>query len=131
MPLHFSKKNNPRVIIIQKLYSKYYNNEVELDFPKHRFKKFIKDVVNGTIERDDVIHEEITNHLNEDLKISKLDKVFQVIIKSAIFELMYKPKISSKIIIKEYLDASNFFIDLSQTKYLNALLDKISKKLRN
>jgi N utilization substance protein B len=131
MPLHFSKKNNPRVIIIQKLYSKYYNNEVELNFPKHRFKKFIKDVVNGTIERDDVIHEEITNHLNEDLKISNLDKVFQVIIKSAIFELMYKPKISSKIIIKEYLNASNFFIDLSQTKYLNALLDKISKKLRN
>ena len=131
MPLHFSKKNNPRVIIIQKLYSKYYNNEVELSFPKHRFKKFIKDVVNGTIERDDIIHEEITNHLNEDLKISNLDKVFQVIIKSAIFELMYKPKISSKIIIKEYLNASNFFIDLSQTKYLNALLDKISKKLRN
>ena len=131
MPLHFSKKNNPRVIIIQKLYSKYYNNEVELNFPKHRFKKFIKDVVNGTIERDDVIHEEITNHLNEDLKMSNLDKVFQIIIKSAIFELMYKPKISSKIIIKEYLNASNFFIDLSQTKYLNALLDKISKKLRN
>ena len=131
MPLQFSKKNNPRVIIIQKLYSKYYNNEVELNFPKHRFKKFIKDVVNGTIERDDIIHEEITNHLNEDLKISSLDKVFQVIIKSAIFELMYKPKISSKIIIKEYLNASNFFIDLSQTKYLNALLDKISKKLRN
>ena len=131
MPLHFSKKNNPRVIIIQKLYSKYYNSEVELNFPKHRFKKFIKDVVNGTIERDDVIHEEITNHLNDDLKILNLDKVFQVIIKSAIFELMYKPKISSKIIIKEYLNASNFFIDLSQTKYLNALLDKISKKLRN
>ena len=131
MPLHFSKKNNPRVIIIQKLYSKYYNNEVDLNFPKHRFKKFIKDVVNGTIERDDVIHEEITNHLNDDLKISNLDKVFQVIIKSAIFELMYKPKISSKIIIKQYLNASNFFIDLSQTKYLNALLDKISKKLRN
>ena len=131
MPLHFSKKNNPRVIIIQKLYSKYYNNQVQLNFPKHRFKKFIKDVVNGTIERDDIIHEEITNHLNKDLKISNLDKVFQVIIKSAIFELMYKPKISSKIIIKEYLNASNFFIDLSQTKYLNALLDKISKKLRN
>ena len=131
MSLHFSKKNNPRVIIIQKLYSKYYNNEAALNFPKHRFKKFIKDVVNGTIERNDVILEEITNHLNEDLKISNLDKVFQVIIKSAIFELMYKPKISSKIIIKEYLNASNFFIDLSQTKYLNALLDKISKKLRN
>ena len=131
MSLYFSKKNNPRIIIIQKLYSKFYNNEVDISFPKHRFKKFIKDVVNGTLERDDVILDEISNHLKEDLNLSKLDKVFQVIIKSAIFELMYKPKTSSKIIIKEYLNASNFFIDHSQTKYLNALLDKISKKLRN
>ena len=41
-----------------------------------------------------------------------------------------RPNVSSKIIIKEYLNASNYFIDLSQTKYLNALLDKISNKIR-
>ena len=51
--------------------------------------------------------------------------------KSAIFEFLYKPKISTKIIINEYLKASNFFIEDNQTKYLNALLDKISKKIRN
>ena len=131
MSLQYSPKNNPRVIVIQKLYGKYFNEDENLTFPKHRFKKFIKDVVNGTIERNDVINDEISNHLNSDLDLKKLDKVFQVIIKSAIFESLYKPKTSVKIIIKEYLNASNFFIDVSQTKYLNALLDKISKKLRN
>ena len=130
MRTNYSPKNNPRVIIIQKLYGKFYNEDDNLDFPKHRFKKFIKDVVNGTIERDDVISDEISNHLNADLDLKKLDKVFQVIVKSAIFEFLYKPKISSKIIINEYLRASNFFIDDGQTKYLNALLDKISKKIR-
>ena len=131
MNLQYSPKNNPRVIVIQKLYGKYFNDDENLTFPKHRFKKFIKDVVNGTIERDDVINDEISNHLNSDLNLKKLDKVFQVIIKSAIFEFLYKPKISSKIIINEYLRASNFFIEEGQTKYLNALLDKISKKIRN
>ena len=131
MSLQYSPKNNPRVIVIQKLYGKYFNKEENLTFPKHRFKKFIKDVVNGTIERDDVIKSEISNHLNPDLDLKKLDKVFQVIVKSAIFELLYKPKISTKIIINEYLKASNFFIEDEQTKYLNALLDKISKKIRN
>ena len=130
MTLQYSPKKNPRVIIIQKLYSKYFNNEEILIFPKHRFKKFIKDVVNGTIERDEIINEEIKNHLDEDLNMKKLDKVFQVIIKSAIFEFLYRPKTSIKIIIKEYLNASNLFIEDSQTKYLNALLDKISKKIR-
>ena len=131
MNLLYSPKNNPRVIVIQKLYGKYFNEDESLTFPKHRFKKFIKDVVNGTIERDDVINDEISNHLNTDLDLKKLDKVFQVIVKSAIFEFLYKPKISSKIIINEYLRASNFFIEDGQTKYLNALLDKISKKIRN
>jgi len=126
----FAPKNNPRVIVIQKLYGKYYNKEENLHFPKHRFKKFIKDVVLGTIERDEIITDEIKNHLNQDVNLKNLDKVFQVIIKSAIFEFLYKPKTSIKIIIKEYLNASNFFIDESQTKYLNALLDKISKKIR-
>ena len=131
MSLQFTPKNNPRVIVIQKLYGKYFNHDEHLTFPKHRFKKFIKDVVNGTIEREDVINDEISNHLNSDLDIKKLDKVFQVIVKSAIFEFLYKPKTSSKIIINEYLKASNYFIEDSQTKYLNALLDKISKKIRS
>tara|TARA_B100001250_G_scaffold409930_1_gene435280 strand:+ start:323 stop:727 length:405 start_codon:yes stop_codon:yes gene_type:complete len=130
MTFQYSPKKNPRVIIIQKLYGKYFNNEEVLIFPKHRFKKFIKDVVNGTVERDDVINEEIKNHLDKDINMKNLDKVFQIIIKSAIFEFLYKPKTSIKIIIKEYLNASNFFIEESQTKYLNALLDKISKKIR-
>ncbi len=130
MPLLYSPKNNPRVIVIQKLYGKFFNKDENITFPKHRFKKFIKDVVNGTIERDDVINEEITNNLNSDLNLKQLDKVFHVIIKSAVFEFLYKPKISTKIIINEYLKASNFFIEDEQTKYLNALLDKISKKIR-
>ncbi len=131
MTLQYSPKNNPRVIVIQKLYGKYFNKDEDITFPKHRFKKFIKDVVNGTIERDNIINDEISNHLNSDLDLKKLDKVFQVIVKSAIYELLYKPKISSKIIINEYLKASNYFIEDLQTKYLNALLDKISKKIRN
>ena len=131
MNLPYSPKNNPRVIVIQKLYGMFFNKDENLSFPKHRFKKFIKDVVIGTMERDEVIKDEISSHLNNDLSLKKLDKVFQVIVKSAIFELLYKPKTSSKIIINEYLRASNFFIDDKQTKYLNALLDKISKKIRS
>ena len=126
----FKANKNPRVIIIQKLYSKFFNKDEDLTFPKHRFKKFIKDVVNGTIERNDLITEELETNLKEDLILSHLDKLFQVIIKCAVFEFLYKPKTSSKIIIKEYLNASNFFLEDSQTKYLNALLDKISKKIR-
>ena len=130
MKTSFSPKNNPRVIIIQKLYGKFFNEEEKLDFPKHRFKKFIKDVVSGTIERNEIFKEELDKNLGKEFRLSNLDKLFQVILKSATYELLYKPNVSIKIIIKEYLDASNFFLDDSQTRYLNALLDNIAKKIR-
>ena len=130
MKTNFSPKNNPRVIIIQKLYGKFFNNDEQLTFPKHRFKKFIKDIVSGTIERNDLILDELNKNLGNEFKFNNLDKLFQVILKSATYELLYKPNVSIKIIIKEYLDASNFFLDNSQTKYLNALLDNIAKKIR-
>ena len=131
MKTFYNPNQSPRVIIIQKLYGNFFNDDINITFSKHRFKKFIKDVVLGTIEREEIIREEVNNHLRDDIQLAKLDKVFQVIVKSAIFEFLYKPKISTKIIIKEYLDASNFFLENSQTKYLNALLDKIAKKIRN
>ena len=126
----YSPKNNPRVIIIQKLYGKFFNDDEKLDFPKHRFKKFIKDIVFGTIERNELLTEELYKNLGKEFNLDKLDKLFRVILMSATYEFLYKPNLSINIIIKEYLNASNFFLDDSQTKYLNALLDNIAKKIR-
>ena len=130
MRTHFNPKNNPRVIIIQKLYGKLYNEDDSIEFPKHRFKKFIKDIVLGTIERSELINDELNNKLGDEFVLENLDKVFQTILKAATYEFMYKPNLSINIIIKEYLNSSNFFLEDSQTKYLNALLDNVGKKLR-
>ena len=130
MRTHFNPKNNPRVIIIQKLYGNFFNEDHDLEFPKHRFKKFIKDIVLGTIERNDLILTELDNKLGDEFVFENLDKVFQIILKAATYEFLYKPNVSINIIINEYLNSSNFFLEDSQTKYLNALLDNIGKKLR-
>ncbi len=128
MKYKFSPAKNPRVLIIQKVYGQIVNNDQELIFEKHRFKKFIKDVSLGTIERLEVINEEIKN-IENNFNLKNLDDIFRIIIQCATYELMYKPSLSRKIIIKEYLNVSNFFLNNSQTKYLNAILDNLSKKL--
>ena len=131
MKTHFSPRHNPRVIIIQKLYGKIFNDEETISFPKHRFKKFIKDVVLGSIERSELIKDELDTNLGEEFSFKNLDRVFQIILTAATYEFLYKPNISINIIIKEYLNSSNFFLENSQTKYLNALLDNVGKKLRS
>ena len=121
---------NPRVIVIQKLYGYFFNKDSEITFPKHRYKKFIKDVVNGTIERREVIEDLILKELKNDYNPKRTDILLKIIIMAAIFELLYRPQTAFNIIINEYLNSSDFFLEKAQKKYLNAILDKLSKKIR-
>ena len=123
-------RQNPRVIVIQKLYSHHLNKETELIFPKHRYKKFIKDVVNGTIERKELIQDLIDSKLKKDINENKTELMTKLMIMAALYEFMFMHKTSVKIIIAEYLKVSDFFIETSQKKFLNAILDKASKICR-
>ena len=106
------------------------NPESKIDFPKNQYKKFIKDVVNGTLERSELIEETVNKHLANDIDLKKTDKLLKIILFAAIFELMFKHNNPKKVIISEYLLASEFFLEKVQIGYLNAILDKISKVLR-
>jgi len=129
------KKNeilrNPRVIVIQKLYAKKLNKKSELTFTKHRYKKFIKDVVLGTLERREIIEETIQQYLSKDLNEKRTEKLLILLLHAAIFEFLYRPQTSPNIIINEYLNTSDFFLEENQKKYLNAILDKVSKQIRS
>ena len=123
--------SNPRVIVIQKLYNQYLNKDEEIKFERHRYKKFIKDVFLGTVERKELIKNSIDEHLKDDINIKRTEKLVIIILHAATFEFLYRPETSINIIINEYLNASVFFLDQNQKKFLNAVLDKISKKIRS
>ena len=106
------------------------NPSTEIDYPKNQYKKFIKDVVTGTLERSELIEETIYKHLDDDIDLKKTDKLLKIILFAAIFELMFKHKNPKKVVISEYLLASEFFLEKVQIGYLNAILDKISKVIR-
>ena len=121
---------SPRIRVIQKLYGSLINPDDIIDYPKSQYKKFIKDVVQGTLERDELIKETVKKHLGEDLNLPRTDKLLKLIIFAAVYELMFKHNNPTKVIISEYLKTSEHFLEQAQIKYLNAILDKISKKIR-
>ena len=130
MSLKKSKVTSPRIKIIQKLYSSLINPNSEIEYPKSQYKKFIKDVVTGTLERSELIEETITTHLNSDIDLKKTDKLLKIILFAGTFEFMFRHNTPKKVIISEYLLASEHFLERIQIGYLNAILDKIAKILR-
>ena len=125
-----SKNTSPRIKVIQKLYNALMNPEAVIEYPKSQYKKFIKDVVSGTLERTDLIETKINSFLTKDINLNKTDKLLKIILFAAIFELMFKHNTPTKVIISEYLIASEHFLEKIQIGYLNAILDKIAKELR-
>ena len=123
-------RQNPRVLVIQKLYSHHLNKDTELTFPKHRYKKFIKDVVNGTIERKELIQNLMDKELKEDINENKTELMIKLMIMAAIYEFMFMHKTPIKVVINEYLRVSDFFVQESQKGFLNAILEKVSKVSR-
>ena len=106
------------------------NPNTVIEYPKNQYRKFIKDVVTGTLERSELIEDTINKHLNNDINLKKTDKLLKIILFAAMFELMFKHNNPKKVVISEYLLASEFFLEKVQIGYLNAILDKISKVLR-
>ena len=106
------------------------NPDSEIKYPKSQYKKFIKDIVSGTLERSEMIEGTINQHLQTDIDLKKTDKLLKIILFAAVFELLFKHNNPKKVIISEYLLASEYFLEKVQIGYLNAILDKISKVLR-
>ena len=121
---------NPRIIVVQKLYSHFLNKESELIFPKHRYKKFIKDTVLGTIEREELLLENLKTILKDEFNPSRTDLILKLMILSATFELMFTHKTPTNVVVSEYVKISDFFLETAHKRYLNAILDKISKNVR-
>ena len=124
------KNASPRIKIIQKIYNSLMNPGTKIEFPKNQYKKFIKDVVTGTLERSEFIEEKIIQYLNNDINLKKTDKLLKIILFAAVFELLFKHNNPKKVIISEYLLASEYFLEKVQIGYLNAILDKISNDIR-
>ena len=122
--------DNARIIVVQKLYSYFLNRESKIIYPKHRYKKFIKDTVSGTIEREEVILEKLKEILKDEFNPSRTDLILKLMILSATFELMFVHKRPINVIVSEYVKISDFFLESAHKGYLNAILDKVSKNVR-
>ena len=127
---HNEALQNPRVIVVQKLYANHVSKDSEIFFPKHRYKKFIKDVVKGTIERKELIQDLMNKELKDDINENRTELMIKLMIMAAIYEFMYMHKTPVKVIISEYLKVADFFVQDSQKGFLNAILDKVSKITR-
>lgn len=91
--------------------------------PKKADAEYFKDLLRGIVENIIAVDEVITPFL--DRKMKDLNKVECAVLRSAVYELMYRKDVPYKVVINEALELTKKFGTIEGYKYVNGVLDKI------
>lgn len=118
-------KGSSRLIVIQKIYEKISDSGHEIKFPKSSYIRIIKKVFNGFFEKETELDDILSKNLSSKVSFKNLDMILKIILKAAIFEIIYMPKIPFKVVVNEYLAVTDMYYDSSQKGLVNAVLDSV------
>ena len=89
---------------------------------------YAKFLICGTIENLSTIDNLIKSHLSENWDFSRLNKVTLAILRLSIYSLLFQSEVPKSIVIDEAISISKEFGVDDSFKFVNAVLDKISKE---
>ena len=89
---------------------------------------FARILISGTINHIQEIDSVIKSHLSEKWEMGRINKVTLAILRMSVFSLLYQKDVSPPIIIDEAISISKKYGTDDAFKFINAILDKISKE---
>ena len=89
-----------------------------------------KTIVNGVVEHQEQIDAAIMKRLATGWKIERLDATSRAILRAAVYELVAEISLPSQIILDEYVSLAHAFFEGAEPKFINGLLDAVSRDVR-
>ena len=89
-----------------------------------------KSIVDGVVEKQEAVDAAIMKRLAEGWKIERLDATSRAIMRGAVFELITDIGLPSQIILDEYVSLAHAFFEGAEPKFINGLLDAVSRDVR-
>lgn len=132
-------RHRSRKLAMQALYewemAKNPVNDISAYYIAHKFtdnidKQYFLDLFFGTTEHIDIIDNNIQQNISNLNDIKEITTVELSVLRLAIFELIYKLDVPFKVVINEALEITKKFGTQDGFKFVNGVLDKLSKKLR-
>lgn len=143
---HASNRSNARTLAVQALYNneigdakqsadKLYEqitslNESANSKPRNVDEKLLKRLLEGVLEHHAELDKRIVPLLGSNWSMDKIGPIMRSILRLAVLELYSGNNVPAKVVIKEYMRATEDFVGEKQVGFTNAILDKIAKAVR-
>ncbi|MBW8639698.1 transcription antitermination factor NusB [Hoeflea sp. WL0058] len=142
-----NKRGAARLSAVQALYQMDVGGtgvlEVVREYELHRLGKEIdgdqyreadaawfRAIVSGVVEQQKQLDPMIRSALLEDWPLSRIDSTLRAILRAGTYELVNRRDVPVAVIVTEYVDVAGAFFDEDEPKMVNAVLDRLAKKLR-
>ena len=92
--------------------------------------ELLRDIVSGVQKNRESLDEMISGALDTNASASRMEILLRTILLAGAYELYHHGDVPSGIIINDYVDVTRAFFNSKEPGLINAILDKLARKLR-
>ena len=91
---------------------------------------FFRDIVGGVVREQRVLDPLIDKVLAGGWPLKRIEAILRAVMRAGAYELGHRSDVPARVVISEYVDVANAFVDKDETGMVNAVLDQIARQLR-
>jgi N utilization substance protein B len=91
---------------------------------------FFREVVTGVVREQRSLDPLIDAVLAETWPLKRIEAILRAVLRAGAFELGHRGDVPARVVVAEYVDVANAFVDREETGMVNAVLDQLARKLR-
>ena len=110
--------------------SHWLGNEVEGDTYLPAEAAFFRDVVSGVVRDQKKLDPLIDEALSTGWPLKRIEAILRAVLRAGAYELQHRKDVPGRVVVSEYVDVANAFVDREETGMVNAVLDQIGRQFR-
>ena len=91
---------------------------------------FFRDVVSGVVRDQKELDPLIDQALARGWPLKRIDAIIRAVLRAGSYELHHRTDVPARVVVTEYVDVANAFVDKEETGMVNAVLDQIARIFR-
>jgi len=91
---------------------------------------FFRDVVAGVVRDQSKLDPLVDAVLDKGWPLKRIDAILRAILRAGAYELEKRKDVPGRVVIKEYVDVANAFVDADEMGLVNAVLDQLARRFR-
>jgi len=92
---------------------------------------FFRDIVSGVVREQRTLDRMVDAALAQGWPLKRIEAVLRAVLRAGAYELDHRRDVPARVVVSEYVDVANAFVDRDETGMVNAVLDQIARQLRS